>query len=165
MNSFLPFSFFFVTKAEVLCHRTMKPTVSKGMFCVSLILLLFCCLALSNVINTTERRAADEGLRTRTNGSNPAAAGQTSSTLFLLTGYKSPKPSGLKVAPKAAEMEDDPPAVAELPPKPLPQIMLPRNVTADALKPPLGAANVAPPPKQLVDVDVCRCDYVVCSHS
>ena len=62
------------------------------------------------------------------------------------------------MAPKAAEIEDgdDRPVMAELPPKPLPQIMLPRNMTADALKPPLGAAQVAPPPRQLVDVDVCR---------
>ncbi|KAG5856342.1 hypothetical protein ANANG_G00006990 [Anguilla anguilla] len=50
--------------------------------------------------------------------------------------------------------------VAETPPKPLPQIMLPRNMTAEALKPPLGAA-LAPPPKRLVDMDVCRGYYDV----
>ncbi|XP_051992468.1 protein shisa-6-like isoform X2 [Xyrauchen texanus] len=53
------------------------------------------------------------------------------------------------------------PEAAEIPPKPLPQIMLPRNVTADALKPPLGAAQVAPPPRRLVDVDVCQGYYDV----
>uniref|UniRef100_A0AAY5EPJ1 Shisa N-terminal domain-containing protein n=1 Tax=Electrophorus electricus TaxID=8005 RepID=A0AAY5EPJ1_ELEEL len=53
------------------------------------------------------------------------------------------------------------PEVAEIPPMPLPQIMLPRNMTADALKPPLGAAQVAPPPRRLVDVDVCRGYYDV----
>jgi len=136
----------------------MKPTVSKGMFSLSLILLLFSRLAVSTVTISAERRAVDGKVRTLPSSSNSAAAGKTSSALFLLTGYKPPLPGGPKVAPKAAEIEDgdDRPVMAELPPKPLPQIMLPRNMTADALKPPLGAAQVAPPPRQLVDVDVCR---------
>lgn len=147
--------------AQELCDKRMKPSVSRGMFSVSLVLLLFSCLAVSTLTITTERRAVDSDVRTLTSGSSSAAAGQRSTTLFLLTGYKPPLPplpAGPRVAPKAAEVEeaDDPPAVAELPPKPLPQTMLPRNVTADALKPPLGAAQVAPPPRQLVDVDVCR---------
>ncbi|KAM6899538.1 protein shisa-7 [Xenentodon cancila] len=133
------------------------------MFSGSLLHLLFCCIALSNVINATERSAVDEDVGALT-GRNFAAAGQTSSTLFLLTGYKSQLPRGSKTVQKTAEVEDDPPAAAELPPKPLPQTMLPRNVTADALKPPLGAANVAPPPKQLVDVDVCRGYFDVMGH-
>lgn len=119
------------------------------MLCLS----LWCCLALPTLAATTGRRAHDAGVRTQT-GRDDATA------LFLLTGYKRlpQPPAGPKAAPKAAEVEDgeDPPAVAPLPPKPLPQTMLPRNVTADALKPPLGAAQVAPPPRQLVDVDVCR---------
>ncbi|XP_022049566.2 protein shisa-7 isoform X1 [Acanthochromis polyacanthus] len=145
----------------------MRRATTKGMFCFSLVLLLFCCLAVSTVTITTERRAADGDVRTLTGGST--AAGKASATLFLLTGYKPPLPPppvGPKVAPKAAEVEDgdDPPVVAELPPKPLPQTMLPRNVTADALKPPLGAAQVAPPPRQLVDVDVCRGYFDVMGH-
>lgn len=141
------------------------------MFCSSLVLLLFSCLAVSTVTITTERRAAaiDGDVRTQlTSGGSSAPAGKRSTTLFLLTGYKPPLPplpAGPKVAPKAAEVEDgDDPglAVAELPPKPLPQTMLPRNMTADALKPPLGAAQVAPPPRQLVDVDVCRYETVPC---
>ncbi|TNN41742.1 hypothetical protein EYF80_048077 [Liparis tanakae] len=109
------------------------------MFRLSLVLLLFSCLAVS---------AADSGTK--------------STALFRLTGYKPPVPAGPKVAPKAAEVVEDgdddkvAPEMAELPPKPLPQTMLPRNMTADALKPPLGAAQVAPPPRKLVDVDVCR---------
>lgn len=139
----------------------MKPTISKGMFCSSFVLLLSSCLAVSTLTITTERRAVDGDVRTLTGGGSSAAVGKRSTTLFLLTGYKRPLPplpAGPKVAPKAAEVEDgdDPPVVAELPPKPLPQTMLPRNMTADALKPPLGAAQVAPPPRQLVDVDVCR---------
>ncbi|KAM8766685.1 protein shisa-6-like isoform 2-T2 [Acanthopagrus schlegelii] len=147
----------------------MKPTISKGMFCSSFVLLLSSCLAVSTLTITTERRAVDSDVRTLTSGGSSAAAGKRSTTLFLLTGYKRPLPplpAGPKVAPKAAEVEDgdDPPVVAELPPKPLPQTMLPRNMTADALKPPLGAAQVAPPPRQLVDVDVCRGYYDVMGH-
>ncbi|XP_028298593.1 protein shisa-7-like isoform X1 [Gouania willdenowi] len=92
-------------------------------------------------------------------------SGKPSSTLLLLTGLKRTPPP-LRPA-KAAEVEDGDegrPAAAELPPKPLPQKMLPSNVTADALKPPLGAAQVAPPPRQLVDVDVCRGYYDVMGH-
>lgn len=126
------------------------------MFCSSLVALLFYCLhAVSTVTVTKERRAVDGDVRTLTGSDGSAPAGDASNTLFLLTGYK-PPPTGPKVAPKAAEVEDGPPEMAELPPKPLPQTMLPRNMTADALKPPLGAAQVAPPPRQLVDVDVCR---------
>ncbi|XP_067468088.1 protein shisa-7-like [Thunnus thynnus] len=152
----------------------MKPAISRGMFCSSLILLLFSCLAVSTVTITTERRAVDSDVRTLTSSSSSsssgsAAAGAKTSTLFLLTGYKPrlpPLPAGPKVAPKAAEVEDgdDPPVMAELPPKPLPQTMLPRNMTAEALKPPLGAAQVAPPPRQLVDVDVCRGYFDVMGH-
>ncbi|XP_047186310.1 protein shisa-6-like isoform X2 [Scophthalmus maximus] len=143
----------------------MRPTLSRGMLCFSLLLLLFSCLAVSTVTITGGPRAVDGDVRTLTGG-DPAAAGKTSTALFRLTGYK-PPPAGPKVAPKAAEVEvdgDDPPAVAELPPKPLPQTMLPRNMTADALKPPLGAAQVAPPPRQLVDVDVCRGYFDVMGH-
>lgn len=130
------------------------------MFCLSL--FFCCCLAASTLSVTTGRRPGDGGV-------GPQAGGGGAGTVFfLLRGSKRPQlPAGLKGAPKAAEVEDgeDPPGVAELPPKPLPQTMLPRNVTADALKPPLGAAQVAPPPRQLVDVDVCRyflfcCDVI-----
>ncbi|XP_049891071.1 protein shisa-7-like [Epinephelus moara] len=145
----------------------MKRTTLGGMFCLSLLLLS--CLAVSTVTITTERRAVDSDVRILTGGSSSTAADKRSTTLFLLTGYKPPLPplkAGAKVAPKAAEVEDgdDPPVMAELPPKPLPQTMLPRNVTADALKPPLGAAQVAPPPRQLVDVDVCRGYFDVMGH-
>ncbi|XP_077937471.1 protein shisa-7 isoform X2 [Gasterosteus aculeatus] len=137
----------------------MKPFALRGMFCSSLVLLLSSCLAVSTVTIATLRR----------DGGGPAAPGKRSAALFLLTGYKARPPGGPKVAPKAAELEDGddddkPPPMAELPPRPLPQTMLPRNMTADALKPPLGAAQVAPPPRQLVDVDVCRGYYDVMGH-
>ncbi|CAB1415053.1 unnamed protein product [Pleuronectes platessa] len=144
----------------------MRPTMSGGMSHSSLAVLLLSCLAVSSLTVTRAGRAVDGDARTLTGSS-----GQSGSTLFLLTGYKPrlpPPPTGPKVAPKAAELEDGddpaPPVMAELPPKPLPQTMLPRNMTADALKPPLGAAQVAPPPRQLVDVDVCRGYYDVMGH-
>ncbi|XP_029370650.1 protein shisa-7 [Echeneis naucrates] len=138
------------------------------MFFCSLVVLLFSCLAVSTLTIKSERRAVDGDVRTLTSGGS-TTADKTSSTLFLLTGNRlplPPLPAGPKVAPKAAEVEDgeNPPVVAELPPKPLPQTMLPRNMTADALKPPLGAAQVAPPPRQLVDVDVCRGYFDVMGH-
>ncbi|XP_069373059.1 protein shisa-6-like isoform X2 [Paralichthys olivaceus] len=142
--------------------KTMKPTISRGTFSSSFAVMLFSCLAISSVTITTAGRTVDGHARAQTGGS-----GKTGTTLFLLTGYKPLLPAGPKVAPKAAEVEDGddpPPVMAELPPKPLPQTMLPRNMTADALKPPLGAAQVAPPPRQLVDVDVCRGYFDVMGH-
>ncbi|KAM3872954.1 protein shisa-7 [Diretmus argenteus] len=65
-----------------------------------------------------------------------------------------------------AKTPEEPPGtsegVLETPPRPLAQVMFPKNVTAaDALAPPLGAAQVAPPPQRLMDVDVCRGYYDV----
>lgn len=57
--------------------------------------------------------------------------------------------------------------VLETPPRPLPQVMFPKNVTsAEALAPPLGAAQVAPIRPHLVDVwtDLCRGYYDVMGH-
>uniref|UniRef100_A0A673FSF8 Protein shisa-6 homolog n=1 Tax=Sinocyclocheilus rhinocerous TaxID=307959 RepID=A0A673FSF8_9TELE len=80
--------------------------------------------------------------------------------LLLLRGRSRKFPQPDVQGKEAAAMAADPEA-AEIPLRPLPQIMLPRNVTADALKPPLGAAQVAPPPRRLVDVDVCQGYYDV----
>ncbi|XP_054620348.1 protein shisa-6 isoform X2 [Dunckerocampus dactyliophorus] len=127
----------------------MTAAVPGGMLGLSL--LLFSCLAVATV-------TADNDVR------KPPSSTGKHATLFLLTGYEPPPfPKG---APKRAEVEDgdDAPPMAEPPPKPLPQTMLPRNVTAEALKPPLGAAQVAPPPRQLVDVDVCRGYFDVMGH-
>ncbi|XP_059411962.1 protein shisa-6-like isoform X1 [Carassius carassius] len=80
--------------------------------------------------------------------------------LLLLRGRSRKFPQQDVRGKEAAAMAAEPEA-AEVPLRPLPQIMLPRNVTADALKPPLGAAQVAPPPRRLVDVDVCQGYYDV----
>nr|XP_046218258.1 protein shisa-7-like isoform X1 [Oncorhynchus gorbuscha] len=133
----------------------MRPRTYKRMFSNSLIFSLVSGLVLSAVTITTERRSS--------------YGGPSGTTLFLLTGFGNklmpPPPGGPKVAPKAAEMEDaqdGEPKEPETLPKPLPQTKLPQNMTAaDALKPPLGAAQVAPPPRRLVDVDVCRAYYDV----
>ncbi|XP_055750523.1 protein shisa-7-like isoform X2 [Salvelinus fontinalis] len=133
----------------------MRPRTYKRMFSTSLIFFFVSGLVLSAVTITTERRSSN--------------GGPSGTTLFLLTGFGNkpmpPPPGGPKVAPKAAEMEDaqdSEPKEPETLPKPLPQIKLPQNMTAaDALKPPLGAAQVAPPPRRLVDVDVCRAYYDV----
>ncbi|KAJ8000027.1 hypothetical protein DPEC_G00200550 [Dallia pectoralis] len=125
------------------------------MFCTSLIFFLMSGLVLSAVTVTTDRRSSGGGL--------------SGTTLFLLTGFgNKPMPSppgGEKLPLKAAEMEDAQDSGlkgVETLPKPLPQIMLRPNMTAaDALKPPLGAAQVAPPPRRLVDVDMCRAYYDV----
>ncbi|CDQ65167.1 unnamed protein product [Oncorhynchus mykiss] len=133
----------------------MRPRTYRRMFSNSLIFSLVSGLVLSAVTVTTERRSSN--------------GGPSGTTLFLLTDFGNkpmpPPPGGAKVAPKTAEMEDahdGEPKEPETLPKPLPQIKLPQNMTAaDALKPPLGAAQVAPPPRRLVDVDVCRAYYDV----
>lgn len=133
----------------------------------SLLLFSFSyCLAVSTLTVTTERRAADAdvGVPAATSG---GALPKRSAAFALLKGRKSPlpgPPAGPRGPPKEAEVVEDVEEVAELPPKPLPQTMLPRNMTADALKPPLGAAQVAPPPRQLVDVDVCRYGPMIGIH-
>lgn len=81
--------------------------------------------------------------------------------LFLRGWGKGSPPTSLKGKGKEAAAIAVEPEVAEVPAKPLPQIMLPRNMTTDALKPPLGAAQVAPHPHRLVDVDVCKGYYDV----
>lgn len=61
--------------------------------------------------------------------------------------------------------EEAPDSVLEAPPRPLPQVMFPQNVSL-ALAPPLDAAQVPPIRPRLVDVwmDVCRGYYDVMGH-
>uniref|UniRef100_A0A8C5AJT2 Shisa family member 7a n=1 Tax=Gadus morhua TaxID=8049 RepID=A0A8C5AJT2_GADMO len=71
-----------------------------------------------------------------------------------------PQPAGLRSW--SQPVDELPERVLETPPRPLPQVMFTKNGTAaDALAPPLGAAQVAPPPRRLVDVDVCQGYYDV----
>lgn len=69
--------------------------------------------------------------------------------------------------PDRAENPEPSEGVLETPPRPLAQVMFPKNVTsAEALAPPLGAAQVAPIRPHLMDVwmDLCRGYYDVMGH-
>ncbi|XP_056120147.1 protein shisa-6 isoform X2 [Rhinichthys klamathensis goyatoka] len=109
----------------------------------AILLFFLFCPVVSTVTITSERSSVNGG-----------------PVLLLLRGRGRKVPQPDMRDKEAAAMAAEPEA-AEIPPRPLPQIMLPRNVTADALKPPLGAAQVAPPPRRLVDVDVCQGYYDV----
>eukprot|EP00066_Takifugu_rubripes_P014910 XP_011604176.1 PREDICTED: protein shisa-7-like [Takifugu rubripes] len=70
-------------------------------------------------------------------------------------------------AKKAAKPPETSQGVLETPPRPLPQVMFLKNVTsAEALAPPLGAAQVAPVRPHMMDMwmDVCRGYYDVMGH-
>ncbi|XP_041933676.1 protein shisa-7 isoform X1 [Alosa sapidissima] len=127
----------------------MRPTLSSAMAAVlPLLYALMLCVATATVTLPSERRLAANG----------------SPMLVLLRGLGSkplpipPPPAGPPGWAKEAAAMAMEPKGAEILPKPLPQIM-PRNLT-DAMKPPLGAAQVAPPEK-LVNMDVCRGYYDV----
>ena len=91
-----------------------------------------------------------------------------SPSLLLLAIQANLRPAALQGRTKTAEkLPDTSEGVLEAPPRPLPQVMLPKNVTtADALAPPLGAAQVPYRPPQLMDgwMDVCRGYYDVMGH-
>lgn len=87
-----------------------------------------------------------------------------SSPLLLLAIQANLQPAALQGRTKTAEELSESSEVLDTPPRPLAQVMFPKNVTSDALAPPLGAAQVAPPPRRLVDVDVCRGYYDVMGH-
>lgn len=76
--------------------------------------------------------------------------------------------AALQNAPKAPETDPEmAETVLEAPPRVLPQIMFPKNVTsAEALAPPLGAAQVVPIRPRIMDpwMDVCRGYYDVMGH-
>uniref|UniRef100_A0A665VUP5 Shisa family member 7a n=1 Tax=Echeneis naucrates TaxID=173247 RepID=A0A665VUP5_ECHNA len=78
------------------------------------------------------------------------------------------RPAALQGRTKSPEkLPETSEGVLEMPPRPLPQVMFPKNVTsAEALAPPLGAAQVAPIRPRLIDVwtDVCRGYYDVMGH-
>nr|XP_029497668.1 uncharacterized protein LOC115113817 [Oncorhynchus nerka] len=97
-------------------------------------------------------------------GSTDPPQSAPSPPLLLLAIHANLRPAALRGRPKAPEKLPESPGVPETPPRPLAQIMFPKNVTsaaAGALAPPLGTAQVAPPPRTLVDVDVCHGYYDV----
>lgn len=78
------------------------------------------------------------------------------------------RPTALRDAPKDLERDPDMTGtVLEAPPRALPQIMFPKNVTsAEALAPPLAGAQVVPIRPRIMDpwMDVCRGYYDVMGH-
>ncbi|KAM6967700.1 uncharacterized protein shisa7a isoform 1-T2 [Aplochiton taeniatus] len=82
--------------------------------------------------------------------------------LLLLAIHANMRPAALQGRTRPLEkLPETPEEIPESPPRPLAQIMFPKNVTAaGALAPPLGAAQV-PPPRRLVEVDFCRGYYDV----
>ncbi|XP_068616580.1 protein shisa-7 [Brachionichthys hirsutus] len=140
----------------------MTPTTNLRVLAVSLLSLLTAPLA--TVVETTP--------------SSPPPQIESSGRPFTEQSKTGPSPSLLLLAmqanirPAALQRKRTPPEklaetperVLEEPPRPLPQVMFPKNVTsAEALAPPLGAAQVAPIRPRLMDVwmDVCRGYYDV----
>ncbi|XP_030641450.1 protein shisa-7 [Chanos chanos] len=80
----------------------------------------------------------------------------------LLPGPKG-RSGGRKNVPIGRPKPYQPARGLETPPRPLAQVMGP-NDTANALKPPHGAAQAPPSPGRLVEVDVCRGYYDVMGH-
>lgn len=92
----------------------------------------------------------------------------SSPSLLLLAIQADVRPAALKGRPKTPEkLKQSSGVVLEDPPRPLPQVMFPKNVTSsEALAPPLGAAKVAPISPRMMDswADVCRGYYDVMGH-
>lgn len=143
----------------------MTPTTNLQVFAVSLLSLLAAPLTTaedSSPSPTPTPLRTDP--RPRQGGSTDPPQSAPSPPLLLLAIHANLRPAALRGRPKAPEKLPESPGVLETPSRPLAQIMFPKNVTsaaAGALAPPLGAAQVAPPPRRLVDVDVCHGYYDV----
>ncbi|XP_029497668.2 uncharacterized protein LOC115113817 [Oncorhynchus nerka] len=142
----------------------MTPTTNLQVFAVSLLSLLAAPLTTaedSSPSPTPSPLRTDP--RPHQGGSTDPPQSAPSPPLLLLAIHAN-RPAALRGRPKAPEKLPESPGVLETPPRPLAQIMFPKNVTsaaAGALAPPLRAAQVAPPPHRLVDVDVCHGYYDV----
>lgn len=135
-------------------HVKMMPTLEARVRVIVLFLLVAVPHSAFSASVPGPSRNTPNGPVTITPTPNPRAQGRG----FLFP----PSKSGGNMRGKSmSRWPKQPAGAAEMPPRPLPQIMLPKNVTADALKPPLEGAHVAPPPRKLVEVDVCRGYYDV----
>ncbi|XP_010883187.2 protein shisa-7 [Esox lucius] len=143
----------------------MTPTTNILVFAVSLLSLLA-----APLITTEDNFSSLPSSSLLTNpwprqgGSTDPPQTAPSPSLLLLAIHANLQPTALRGVPKVPEKLPESPGVPEPLPRPLAQIMFPKNVTsaaAGALAPPLGAAQVAPPPRRLVDVDVCQGYYDV----
>ncbi|KAJ8005109.1 hypothetical protein DPEC_G00143240 [Dallia pectoralis] len=143
----------------------MTPTTNILVFAVSLLFLLA-----APLITSEDKFPSPPSSSLRTNPwprqGRPTAPPQISPSppLLPLATHANLYANALRVAPKVPEKLPESPGVPEPLPRPLAQIMFPKNVTSaasGALAPPLGAAQVAPPPRRLVDMDVCHRYYDV----
>ncbi|KAF4103382.1 protein shisa-7-like isoform X2 [Onychostoma macrolepis] len=132
----------------------MMPTLEARMRVIILFLLIAVPLNASSASVPGPTRNTPNGPVTITPTPNPRSQGRG----FL---YPLSKNGGGMRGKSMNRRPKQPAGAAEMPLRPLPQIMLPKNVTTDALKAPFGAAQVAPPPRKLVEVDVCRGYYDV----
>uniref|UniRef100_A0A3B5AMV1 Shisa family member 7a n=1 Tax=Stegastes partitus TaxID=144197 RepID=A0A3B5AMV1_9TELE len=141
----------------------MTPTTNLRVLAVSLLSLLTA--PLTTVVETSASpppQPTDRSGRPFTQ--QPAA--DASPSLLLLAIQANLRPAALQGRTKTPET-DPPEGVLETPPRPLPQVMFPKNVTSsEALAPPLGAAQVAPIRPRMMDLwmDVCRGYYDVMGH-
>lgn len=143
----------------------MTPTTNLRVLAVSLLSLLTALLTTSvETSSSPPPQLTDHSGRPFTDQSKT----NSSPSLLLLAIQADVRPAGLQGRPKTPEkLKQTSEAVLEDLPRPLPQVMLPKNVTSsEALAPPLGAAKVAPIPPRMMDswTDVCRGYYDVMGH-
>lgn len=140
----------------------MTPTTNLRVLAVSL--LSFLTAPLTTIVETSPSPLPQTtDLQGRLFTDQPQTHTAPCPPLLLLAINANLRLAALRGRTKAPEKAPETPEeVLETPPRPQAQAMFPKNVTAaDALAPPLGAAKVPPPPRRLVDVDVCQGYYDV----
>ncbi|GLD71301.1 protein shisa-7-like protein [Lates japonicus] len=144
----------------------MTPTTNLQVLAVSLLSLLTA--PLTTVVETSPSPPPPQHVDPSARSFTEEPEIDPSPSLLLLAIQANIRPAALQGRTKTPEkLPETSEGVLETPPRPLPQVMFPKNVTsAEALAPPLGAAQVAPIRPRLIDVwmDVCRGYYDVMGH-
>lgn len=139
----------------------MTPTTNLRVLAVSLLSLLTA--PLTTVVETSPSPSPQQ-----TDRSGRPFTQVPSPSLEPLVTQANIRPAALRARPKPPEtVPEMTETVLEAPPRALPQVMFPKNVTsAEALAPPLGAAQVAPIRPRIMDpwMDVCRGYFDVMGH-
>lgn len=149
------------TENRFLSHVKMTPTTSLRVLAVSLLSLLTAPLVETSASPSPQH--LDRSGRPFTE--QPKTGPSPSLLLFAMQANIRPTTQDRTKNPE--KLPESSAGVLETPPRPLPQVMFPKNVTSvEALAPPLGAAQVAPIRPRLMDVwmDVCRGYYDVMGH-
>lgn len=153
------------TENRSLSHVKMTPTTNLRVLAVSLLSLLTA--PLTTVVETSPSPSPQHIDRSGRPFTEQPKTGPSPS-LLLLAMQANIRPAAPQDRTKNPEkLPESSEGVLETPPRPLPQVMFPKNVTsAEALAPPLGAAQVAPIRPRLMDVwmDGCRGYYDVMGH-